>query len=599
MIERRPLYRAVFCLMLHLIISGSVFSQPLSEFIAEEVDLDAVLDDLPETIDLSSATVKTLKDIPFFKPDSARKIIAFRDSLSVEILGDRYAEIPGLTALERIILSQLVARQKTTVPSRFGATLRQGVQYDPDDAPEDSRYYSRIQADDGTGVGVTILADRDPAEPKALDLLSYSMVKLFDGGRTKIVAGDYRHGFGQGVLMSRYGRAYGSGVDIMLYESQKKMNTSFEETRFLRGLFLSHHRNRITTQTWYSFRRLDATLNDDGNAVTIRDTGYHRLDSERENLKESIYGGRLRYDPSSDASIGLTGMVTSYTPDLGRKSGESSYYDPAGSTFRYLSIDGSMKHGPVELFYEHVLMNRNSKGAIAGATISRPHVKGTLMYRRYEKDFRAYRAGAFSAFGSTSNERGVYSSIMVDLPANFRGIASMDMARLLYRTLTHPLPMSRRRINLVLYLPKTWSISSWMGYRSTDDSDNPSQRWNCRAGFERNRTGHKAFGVRSKIAYSASGDRGGPYGELTLLYRSHYIRCNLTGAVFDIPGYDARFYRFEYNLPGRGYTRAVWGRGAAFIAVVKGGPLSLRYRFSNSDLMETSHLVGVQVDAGF
>ncbi|MCE5250044.1 hypothetical protein LLG96_07470, partial [bacterium] len=139
----------------------------------------------------------------------------------------------------------------------------------------------------------------------------------------------------------------------------------------------------------------------------------------------------------------------------------------------------------------------------------------------------------------------------------------------------------------------------WLGYRSTDDTIDGSKRQNYRLGFDYRPAGISDMQVRSLYAWSDSDGEHGPFWETTFLMQRSGFGFEIAGGIFDIPSYDARFYRYEYDVPGRGYTRPVWGRGGTVTAVVRWKQVSCRYRYGDSDLMDTAHEITVQLDTVF
>ena len=597
---KRLLVRVLFFAVLCLVKQRTGYPVQPHDFLDEDIDFSSIFSDLPTGFDLSTATTQSLRKLPYFTVDSAQRVVAFRDSLSMNYLQDHSDEIPGLSPMEHAVLIHLISMYKTSVPSRFSGFFRQGLIHNlGEEVIAESKYFTKIQAE-YKGVGtINIIGERDRFEPKAFDLYSINAKILLDRGRTNLLAGDFRPGFGQGLLFSRYGRIYGNGTGIMQRDAANTANTSFEETRFLRGAFLSVRRKKITTQTWLSLRHLDATIDDDGNAVTIRDTGNHISGAPAGNLTEKLFGSRCIVSPVEGLSFAVAGMVSRYSPEMSRKDGEQYYFDPEGSVFRYLTADGTFRRGPAVLFFEHALMNRSETGSVGGITVKKPSIQGSAVIRRYGKGYWSPRAGSYSSFGSTSNEKGVYSSISLNLPGKTAILASMDLARMLYRTTASPLPLSRRRFNIVLKSSRKKGYTVWLGYRSTDDNEISSHRWNVRCGVEKRFKGYNGMRWRSGFVWSGAGGDSGPAAETSLLAGSGQFRFNITGCLFDIPAYSARLYRYEHDVPGRGYMRAVWGHGGTVIAVAGRGPLSVRYRYSDSDIMDMSRQITMQFDTVF
>ncbi|MCE5249287.1 hypothetical protein LLG96_03620, partial [bacterium] len=423
----------------------------MNGFLDDDVDIESVCSDLPPSFNLAKASMDSFLELPFFTAESARTVIAARDSLSFSYVQSHIEDIPGLSPMEYAVLAYYTLPQMPLSIRDFSGSLRQGIIYNPEDAtfPE-SRYYTRLEAQNGHRIRFTVLGERDPGEPEAFDLFSGSVELNLDQGRTRVVIGDFRPGFAQGLLFSRYGRVYGNGASILLRDPENVVNTSFEETRFLRGGYVSVKRKLFTVHAWTSVRRLDATLDGEGKAITIRDTGYHLAGSVHNNLTEKIHAARVVFTPYERLICAVAGVVSDYNPSLARKEGEEYYYDPEGSVFRHVSFDGSFSHGPGTVFGELVYMDGGEHAYIGGVTVTQKNIKSSVLFRHYSTGYWSLHSSGFSSFGNTSNEEGVYSALQAGLPFGARFLASMDLAGMLYRRKTSPLPESREKLNIVL-----------------------------------------------------------------------------------------------------------------------------------------------------
>jgi len=92
---------------------------------------------------------------------------------------------------------------------------------------------------------------------------------------------------------------------------------------------------------------------------------------------------------------------------------------------------------------------------------------------------------------------------------------------------------------------------------------------------------------------------GGPYGEASVGYAGKGPRIEMNVGIFSLPSYQARFYRYETNVPGRGSSGAVWGRGVSMVSVCGLGAVSIRYRAVRSDQMGVQQEITLQGDCGF
>jgi len=135
--------------------------------------------------------------------------------------------------------------------------------------------------------------------------------------------------------------------------------------------------------------------------------------------------------------------------------------------------------------------------------------------------------------------------------------------------------------------------------RSVGDSGDEGKRWNCKILLERKQKSKNILGWKSTIAWSESDGEGGPYTEIAVFSKRDKLTVHFSIGFFDIPSYKSRFYRYEYDVPGRGFTRAVWGKGGTALILSSWGPLSVRYRFVDSSLCNKSSEFTLQSDLIF
>ena len=590
----------ILFLIFFVVFCRDAVSSQFETYLPEEMNFDAIFSDIPPDFDFSTATLSSFENLPFVTTESAEKMITLRDSLSSEYMLKNYNTLSDLSPMEYAILKHLSIYSKKSPVSELSGSLRQGYVHNPQSENiNDSKYYLKSTFSPSRNLFITCIGERDANEPRAFDFFSANVAATFDNERIKLIIGDYRHGFGQGLLFSRYGRNYGDGTGIMLHDISRVANTSFDETLFSRGSHITISRKWITTQVWYSYRKLDATLDESGDAVTIRDTGYHLSGSVRNNLKEQIFGARFKTEPMNGLSCAVAGALSYYSPSLSQKEGEQNYFDPEGSMFHHLSFDGTFRRRTSTVFIEHVREGSRDHASIGGITVHKGDVKTSLVLRYFSEGYFALRSGAFNAFGATSNEKGIYSSIQTNLPYRTKLMASVDLARTLYRRTTALLPESGQRVNVVISRPFKNYVNTLIGYRSTDKDGSGIRRWNCRTAVENRSGAYNKLFWQSLIAWTEANENGGPYAESSVEVKGADWKGELIGAFFDIPSYDSRYYRYENNVPGIGYTLPVWGRGGTVILVAGYGPFSVRYRYCESDMMGQSQQMTLQLDIIF
>lgn len=583
-------------------LTNTVFPDPTDGFLGDDISFEEIFTDLPQNFDIEKAAVSKFSNLPYFTDESARNIVSFRDSLKTgNTLQANLENIPGLSFIQLAILNHLSPSGESPVFSVFSGYYRNGFIHHPEEEKlSEGKYYFKIRVESEKQVNFTALGERDPFEPRALDLFSASISIKLEKAQTHIIIGDYRPEFGQRLVFSRYSRSYESGTNVKVNNMRIVDNTLFEEALYLRGVYLKASRGRITTQLWSSVRKMDATIDESGKAITIKKTGHHYSGADRGNLKETINVARVAFDDMQGLKFGVAGVITSYSPALARQVAEKYVNYPEGSQFGYVSLDGELKKGPVVLFFEHAESSKNENATIGGLEIQNKEVRSSFHLRNYSTGYWAPRAGSFSTFSKTTNERGIYSAIQTELPYASRFVASMDLARTLSRTFSEVMPLSRKRLSFMLQSKFSRDLVGKIVTRSVVDSGDGEKRWSYRIHLEKKHRSNKNIsGWRSTLAWSESDSEGGPYTGVTLFLNWQKLKLNFSVGLFDIPSYKSRFYRYEYNVPGRGLTRAVWGRGGITLIICSWGPLSGRYRFADSDLFDKSSEFTVQSDLIF
>jgi hypothetical protein len=107
------------------------------------------------------------------------------------------------------------------------------------------------------------------------------------------------------------------------------------------------------------------------------------------------------------------------------------------------------------------------------------------------------------------------------------------------------------------------------------------------------------IGWRIVSAWTAGGGTEGGYGGIGARWGRGRFRFDGSACLFNVPDYAARYYRYEENVPGRGFSTAVWGTGASGVIVGTMGVMSIRYRTACSDLMRQERELTLQGDWTF
>lgn len=256
-------------------------------------------------IDLNNSTREQLLQIPTITPAAAEQIHAYVFQFGpVESMGELRL-IPGLSP-ETLRVLPLFARlgSYTTLWSRArpprwrgSAELRtdiplyrrRGYTATPGYAGNPLRHLLRAHTTKGR-YELGLRMEKDPGETYPDSYGGYAMIDNTvsepHAGRLlqRLVAGDFRANFGQGLVMGAGSRWDPSSLATSSSQGLRPMRGN-DEYRFLRGAGATIHRatpaGHFALTALASCRALDATLDHNGHVLTTRRDGMHRSEAER------------------------------------------------------------------------------------------------------------------------------------------------------------------------------------------------------------------------------------------------------------------------------------------------------------------------------
>ncbi len=364
-------------------------------------------------------TVYELRNVPYFDFNTVERILSFFT------VGDPQKEVHTTPqTLKREGLHELQLRFDKTL------TLRAGYASYPDSVLEQYpnrkyrgedfytslrysfRYRDRVQA------GFT--AEKDAGEPflrsgypRGYDHYGFHLL-LRDMGLFKTVAlGDYRLSFGQGLILNNdYGVSKSWGSNQLARRTQQpKRHSSTAESGFFRGMAVLLSVGDLSLTTFYSNRKIDANLSEEGTISSFKTDGLHRTPLEMEKKKNSterVTGANLNYRKGR-FQVGISGLYHCYNRMYNPQLQVYSRYYLRDSTHLNGSVDYSWQL-PGFLFAGETAIARN--GAVATLNMVQYRSTGgatlTLLHRHYPISYNALYGQAFSDGSALRNEQGLY-----------------------------------------------------------------------------------------------------------------------------------------------------------------------------------------------
>jgi hypothetical protein len=628
--SRHPGVAALF-----LFVLLSFFFSPALTFADAENDIRALFDqsEMPGDIEellleleqlrqrkipINTATVEELLLIPFLSADDARRIVAFRETdgpfTSIEqlegVIGTETARRVSLfLAFEPMLLEKRVegkpqlagrwySRYFSEIPERKGilSGKYQGGNY---------KLYNRFSLG-YEGIAVNGVMEKDIGEPEISDFNSFSLGYEGSGPVERFIVGNYTVNLGQGLLFGQ-SRYFSKGVDplgVSLTGRRLKAYSSSAENGFMQGAAASLDFEPFTITAFYSNNHVDASVRD-GVVTTIRTSGYHRTDSEREhkdNVREKVAGLNMlyRFDAGrAGGRFGGTWARYDYSMPLEKAGGEPGWHGMG-------SLEADILIGKVSLFAEAAMTgNENNVSWISGAGF--PLTSGMqvlVAVRDYHNLFFSPFAGAFAERAdNASNEEGYYVGLEADILNNLHVGAYYDIFRFPELSSRYRLPSTGDESKIFL----TWKHSPFFSaelllqnqYKEEAKRlfDATGLEYYMPVPFTSNRVRLDLIGkVTRGLTLKARGEikfvEGEyPEGELhsdgwlfyqqAVLKKGHAVfKARYT--QFGTDDFDSAIYVYEDDLPLVFTLKSYYGEGRAFFALLsydlwKNFDLTVRY----------------------
>lgn len=475
-------------------------------------------------------------------------------------------------------------RQKAVYSLKSGANISAGI-FCENDAGEGGRYFWKLWSGDAKEMAVS-MAHREATGmlnrkiPMA-DFISLNIaadnicVKNF---KLKLIAGDFRAGFGYGLLM-RQGLNFTNYMQPISFASNCNSVMPYngsDENDYFRGIALSAFASKqnISVFLFYSNKMVDARIKDGGYSSLLKD-GKHNTPSlfeTRKSLGERVYGANINKEWSR-ARVGATAVISSLDlPYCGRVNYYNGYRHYNGSlcnvginwlySFGVAMIFGEVAYcanmGKVKESSEFDTAASERIAAIVGTYLRiGDNLEFTVGVRHYGVGYIAPYSGPYSTLGETYNQRGAFISL-------FKPVFGSLKLGLFADYTAYPFPRYR--------LPyRTNSFKVMAGLESYAQSIGFS--WNLRGVASSTPfktklylkgSGRYNFG---DLSLTGRGVVGLKYGAAQLsadyLSTGKKIRVSAGGTYYNVSDWENRIYMYEATIPGTYGGRLLYKRGFA------------------------------------
>ena len=417
-------------------------------------------------IELNGATVEQLRQLPFLTTVQVMAIVAYvKRNSSVLSLGE-LMYIRELDYPTRMRL-MLFCRVDATVASRSpDVQLRDLMRYgkhelvlrsdfplytkegfkpksdsillkSPNKVYRGTRLYHsfryRLESMQHLYAGVQL--EKDVGERGVDYWAGYVMLQKM-GRIQKLVVGDYKVSFGQGLVVNS-AMSFGKIASMSSSSSMNRgisKHSSMSEANYFRGAAATVRLfRRLDVTAFVSFRDIDGTVNaksveDNGFAsvTSLKQDGLHRTQlewSKKGNMDEISVGGGFQY-AAGNWGIGMTTLYSHLSmPLLPKYNTEASLYrmyNPQGNDFSATGVNYSFRHhrlsvmGETAFALNYLYGECRNKGVATVNTIrytTNANTSLAVLLRHYDKRYATLYASGFGENSDPQNESGVYAGI--------------------------------------------------------------------------------------------------------------------------------------------------------------------------------------------
>lgn len=429
----------------------------------DNIDLDAYIQDLEyfseSPININNAERSDLERLHFLSTFQIENLLKYRQKVGQLYSIHELAVIDGFNAETAATMAAFVvflppdqlehAYLNQELSFRYSQSLKKytdesySVKSSSNGLIPALQFKYRGQQGDKLKFGLT--ADHDSGEdflkasnPYGFDFYSGYLGLKGNKLLKQIYLGDYQVKLGQGLVQwSAYGKRKSSNTTNIRQSGQGlQAYTSAAESNFFRGTALTIGNGPIEFTGYFSMVKADANVTETdstGKAIsvsTLQNSGYHRTTGELEDEKAILVlqtGASVKYTVNSLA-IGINGAYINYSSEIQPAEKRYKLNSFSGSRNFNLSTDFLWVLNRINFFGEAALSLSGGKALIAGLEAQPSNVLAiSTLFRNYASNFHSIGGTPFSENGNSSNERGIYTGIIIYPIAYVKVSGYLDM----------------------------------------------------------------------------------------------------------------------------------------------------------------------------
>ena len=574
-------------------------------------------------VNINSGDVNEIKRLFFLTVFQVASIIDYTNNNGDIISATEISYIPGFDRELAEIMQPFIIyednRNKRKPDNRYHFRLMTNILTDDGETETDfagSNYklLSKLRLSSGA-FEASVTIDKDKGEPLLLqgykpDFLSGNIMYYPEGPINKIIIGDYKVLFGQGLTVwNGFSRApLPTEQRIMKGSSNVMPYSSIDENDFFRGLAISLNTTSLNILLFASMNMIDAGIAYDENSGTkyIKSFYYNGVHNtpttimKRNQVVESCIGFNVNR-MSKNLYTGINAVYTRFSLPVNPAEDIRNIYDFQGRVNASVSCDYAYLFRNSYLYGEFALDNNLKTAFLQGISLNPGgRIRFNIMYSRVNRGYNSFHGNASGV--STFNKPA--SNLLANLSSELTSFlyfsgGLLRKKELWYNNISGNFPNSLVYLLSLNLKPADFiSLTTDIKHRMSDNWISPQQgiktgiavkKTNLRFSVETVASKQLKLHTRfEKVFIAGSPDKGFLcYQSAGYVFRRIPLEIRGRLTVFNTGSYDSRIYTWEDDLLYNPVIKPLYEEGKrSYLMIIYRafGRVTLRAKYAVTDI---------------
>lgn len=600
-----------FLLFTNVLFSQSVIEDQINNYLVwfvnenneSTVDLnelkDVIDDYLENPIQINLCSYEQLNQLQFLTSFQAYQIIRYRKKYGFFIHKQELLAVPGIEIEDYQLLQYLFTLENIIYIKKSKPKFYSKVIIGQNSALHDQKEYqqqkyvgssqklfSKIDVKSSEDFRFGFQLEKDAGEQfnlKNVDYFAGFLDLKFTKGIERLIIGDYKLQYGQGLTLNNFFTLYSSNSlnHNVLKKNNFKVHSSLNETQYFRGAVLRIPFNKIKLDLFYSNKNNDATISNH-QIISFQNTGYHRTVSEIENknsFNEENFGGNLTYQ-NRQLTLGFVSFFNRFNKKIDfQRNYQQNYHLKKDNLFSGLYLNYQLSK--IDLFAE---ISSNSKFNFSGIIGFTNQISSRFSchfsFRNYHSSYYNKYANALGKNSMNNNEQGFVFKTEIKVSSKFDVVTNVDLYKRKFIAYQRFFPTRGYSlfVQLNYYLNKQSTFL--LGMKKSSDQysrsnlnlyqliQEDSYRIYLKYRYHFHNSFMQTFQLQT-ISYHQDIKTRGLLMYYELVKKWNKASLTLRYTYFKTDNFDTRLYTYQNNVPYQYHVPMFYGKGFQVFGLFK------------------------------